>query len=135
MQHPGRAKGFSLLEILVAFVLASSSLGLLYTIQSNARKAIVSSEEQSIAIELLQSLLAESRTPLADLSQEASGTHNGKYYWHIGYAPYNSPVLASDQPSQFALAKVSIEVEWLSGSQTKSLSVQTLQPTTDTYDD
>ena len=50
--------GFTLIEILVAFTIATTSLGLLYQIHANSTATVLLSQDYQEATELAQSLVA-----------------------------------------------------------------------------
>jgi general secretion pathway protein I len=121
-----RARGFSLVEILVAFAIASSSLGLLYNIQRNSQRAVISAAEHTVAAELARSLLAESRTHLDAATDSLAGTYADKYDWTLTITPYGPGSAA--EGSLLPLSTVSVQVSWHSGTSARQLAMTTVRP-------
>lgn len=123
----GRARGFSLMEILVALVIASSSIGLLYNIQRNSQRAVVSAAEHTLAAELMRSLLAESLVYMNASINPITGTYADKYGWTMTFSPYDPPP-GTQETDLLPLTEVGVAVKWRSGATDKQLHAKTLRP-------
>ena len=119
--------GFSLIEIMVAFVIASASLGLLYTIQSQASHALAISEEYSIANELARSLLAEDTVLSSMPASPKSGTHADKFLWQVSYSPF-AESSGAEQENVLSLIAIELTIEWQSLDQIRRLDLNTVKP-------
>jgi general secretion pathway protein I len=89
-------KGFSLLEILVAFSIMAVALTIVLRIFGSGVNAAVVSEEYSIAVQIAESLMARVgvETPLE--AGEINGVEADLYEWQVRI----SPVIAPQAPLQ-----------------------------------
>jgi general secretion pathway protein I len=88
---PARQRGFTLLEVLVAFAILALSLGVLIHIFSTGLDNLALGGQYSRAILLAQSRLAALgvEEPLA--AGGSSGEFGDGYRWHVTVTPYNLP--------------------------------------------
>lgn len=117
-----RHKGFSLLEILVAFAIMAVALTIVLRIFGAGVNTAVISEEYNLAVQIAESILARTgvETPLQ--AGESAGTEADKYAWLVRITPVAEPPAAGRrfqsrqdqspaQPSR-KLMKVSVRVSW-----------------------
>ncbi|MGR9044374.1 MAG: type IV pilus modification PilV family protein [Gammaproteobacteria bacterium] len=109
-------RGFSLLEILVAFAVLALSLGILLRIFSGGVNNAIVADGYTSAIQIAESLLARTgvETPLEQ--GQASGVMDETYYWRISVSPYEiveTPLESS--PQAVSLMLVQVEVNWQEG--------------------
>lgn len=92
-----RHKGFSLLEILVAFAIMAVALTVVLRIFGSGVNNVVISEEYTLAVQIAESLMARVgiETPLQ--AGEFSGTENEQYDWRVVIRP-----VASSQPDKLS---------------------------------
>jgi general secretion pathway protein I len=122
MNH--RSRGFSLLEVLVAFAIAALSLGVLYQIVgTNARQAGGLSQHER-AMVLAESLLAAHETVPAQGLDEAS-TAAG-FGWRVRSRPYPAP--ANSAPQAPRLHEVLVNVRWQDGTAERAFDLSSLRP-------
>lgn len=118
-------RGFSLLEILVAFAIAAMALGMLYGVSgNNARQAGVLTQHER-AMVLAQSLLAAYQTvPPQGLNEagEAAG-----YGWRVASRPYATPVDHA-APQAAHLHEILVDITWLDGSTARNFELTSLRP-------
>ena len=83
-----KQKGFSLLEILIAFSILALSLGILLKIFSAGVNTAVVAEDYTAAVQIAQSLMAKTglETPLQ--AGQESGLENEKYHWLVEVSPF-----------------------------------------------
>lgn len=115
-----RHKGFSLLEILVAFAIMAVALTIVLRIFGSGVNAAVVSEEYNLAVQIAESLMARTgvETPLQ--AGEMSGVEGDKYAWLVRIAPLPEPPAArprfqsqQDQPASIQkLMAVMVRVSW-----------------------
>ena len=101
-------KGFSLLEILVAFSILSISLGILLKIFSSGVNTAIVAEEYTIATQVAESLMVRTgiETPLE--VGVINGDEKEKYYWRVAMEKISNPVDDEDESSEFMLVKVKV---------------------------
>jgi len=87
-QSPGQ-KGFSLLEILVAFTILALSLGVLLNIFSKGVYTAALSEDYTAAVQIAESLLAGVGVENELAEGQLDGTEHDKYQWTITSFPYD----------------------------------------------
>ena len=106
-----RHKGFSLLEILVAFSIMAISLGILLKIFSSGVNTAVIAEEYTIATQIAESLMAKTgvEEPLA--VGETSGTEAEKYHWRVSVENILNPA-GDDEEEVVELMAVQVTVQW-----------------------
>lgn len=95
-----RHKGFSLLEILVAFAIMAVALTIVLRIFGSGVNAATVSEEYTLAVQIAESLMARTgvETPLQ--VGEFNGTEGDKYDWWVHVTPVAGP--APEPTSRFA---------------------------------
>ncbi len=87
-----RPRGFSLLEVLVAFAVLAISLGVLMQIFSSSLRNADVSRDQAQAINLAQSLLASAGIEAPLLAGETSGELDGRMSWRLAITPFQGDV-------------------------------------------
>lgn len=120
MNNKSKQTGFSLIEVLAAFVIACTGLALLYNIQSNANRITVVSREYAIANGLAQSLIAEGSIQEGATATSTRDNFEGKYHWQIQYQPVSD--------GNLELLEINLLIEWPSVDQQRSLQVSTIKP-------
>ncbi|MDO9162534.1 MAG: prepilin-type N-terminal cleavage/methylation domain-containing protein [Methylococcaceae bacterium] len=80
--------GFSLLEILIAFSILALSLGILLKIFSSGVNTAQVTEEYTVAVQIAESLIAETGVTAPLQSGESSGVELQRYQWRISVTPY-----------------------------------------------
>ena len=114
-------KGFSLLEILVAFAIMAVALTIVLRIFGSGVNSAVVSEEYTLAVQIAESLMARIgvETPLQ--SGEYSGNEADKFEWLVRVTPVAGPPptktsrFQSQEPqvqSGLSLMAVHVRVSW-----------------------
>ncbi|MDD2759971.1 MAG: prepilin-type N-terminal cleavage/methylation domain-containing protein [Methylomonas sp.] len=109
-------KGFSLLEILVAFAIMAVALTIVLRIFGSGVNAAVVSEDYTIAVQIAESLMAATgvETPLQE--GELSGTEGDRYDWQVRISPVADSADNATQPDQarpvLRLFAVNVQVTW-----------------------
>jgi len=101
-------KGFSLLEILVAFSIMSISLGILLRIFSSGLNTAMVAEEYTVATQIAESLMARNGIEEPLNIGEISGVEEEKYHWRVTVENYVNP--ATEDETE--LMTVQVYVDW-----------------------
>ena len=128
------SRGFSLLEVLVAFVILALILGVLMQIFSGGLRNASRVDEYQQAMLLGQSKLASIGIEIPLKVSESDGEFDAVYRWHISIRPYLvAPTQTSDQTGlpvpilPVSLLEVEIQVLWGGSNQPRSASLKTLR--------
>lgn len=109
-------RGFSLLEILIAFSILALSLGILLKIFSAGVNTASVSEEYTTAVQIAESLMAQTGVESPLQQGEMSGVENERYQWLVSISPF-TPTIENFDPETLPalLFKVNVTVTWGDG--------------------
>ncbi len=121
-------RGFSLLEILVAFSILSIMLGILLKIFSGGVRVAEITGNYAEAVQIAESLLATVGIE-EDLAEgEQHGESNGIYSWRIDTRVFTPDVDAWDPDSAPVIPyRIDITVSWPSGNTQRSFTLSSLR--------
>jgi general secretion pathway protein I len=131
-----RAAGFSLLEVLVAFVIVALVGTALFRLFGGALNNASAAEDYSRAVLLAESRLASTAVESAPLREGATDqgrTDDGKYSWVTRVDPYVGPGTTADQQqlgqaANVVLWRISVTVSWPGAlGQDRTLSLATVR--------
>lgn len=119
--------GFSLLEVLVAFVIAALSLAVMYQIFSRGITSTVLGGEYAEAVAIAENKLAELGV-LEPLEETAtSGTVEDKYHWRLSFKdPDPDPDASFASP--FPLMEIELSLTWDARGGKRELLFHTIRP-------
>ena len=125
---PSQSKGFSLLEMLVALVILSFSLGALYQSATAAIRNLAIAEEYTRAIMLAESMLT-SVGYVSEAQLAISGTFD-VFNWEARSWPAEpSDTIPEDSPIQGQpLQYLEVTVRWAGGATDREISLLTVVP-------
>ncbi|MBZ4193682.1 MAG: type II secretion system GspH family protein [Candidatus Contendobacter sp.] len=121
-----RQRGFSLLEVLVAFAILSVSLGVLLQVFATGLRNVGLSDDYSQATLYAQSILAAMgrETPLSEGVR--SGPVNDRLSWRSTVSAY-AEGLPDPEKSRVRAYRVSVEVYWPGWVQNRAVTLETLR--------
>jgi len=119
-------RGFSLLEVLVAFTILAMLLGALFQVFSGGLRAASAGERYTRATVIAQSRLAAlgAEQPLRE--GVFSGTTDDAYGWRVTVSPYLDDQLPETDRVLLPLT-VSVEVFWEDGGTPRTLSLTSIK--------
>ncbi len=126
VQHP--QAGFSLLEILVAFVVMGLVVGTLLQVFGSGMRSAALSDEYSFAVQVAESRLQAVGTEIPVEAGNVSGTEEGTpYQWVVSM----QPVELDDDQDEFSLSvkpfQVTVVVSWSSAGQQREFALSSLR--------
>jgi general secretion pathway protein I len=126
-------RGFTLLEVLIAFVIAALAIGALFGGTAGGLEATSVAAKYDEAISLARSHLAAIGRGEAIRRQETSGVEGEDFTWHIRIRPAGTRQMTlTDQdrandvkPTAAVLYDVLITESWKAGGRTRQVSLAT----------
>lgn len=120
----GEDQGFTLIEVLVALVIASIGLGAMFQGTLGGLRAADLAGRTEEAVSRARSRLADlgQATPLA--AEDRSGDDGGGYRWRVRVAPLATRRGSPGEPVQ-ALYEVAVTIAWGSGGTAREVTLQT----------
>jgi len=118
-------RGFSLIEVLVSFVLLSMSLAVILQIFSTNLRAVDTVRKQTHALILAESKLAELGNEIPLAPGEQSG-ESGAFSWQLTVSPYAED---GDETNRIIheLYDVAMTVNWERGAGSSGIRLKTLR--------
>lgn len=126
-----RQRGYTLVEVLVAFAILALALTLLLGTLSGAARQVKWADEAGRAALHAQSLLAGVGVAESLHPEHREGTfEDGHYRWSLDIADYEDPLLPPpdrDDPAAPRLLQVSLQVQWGDPDPTRTLELRSLR--------
>lgn len=124
-----RARGFTLIEVLVAFAILALALGVLLQVFSGGLENARVSEAYTTAALLAESKLAAvgAEEPLAEGQSE--GRFDDRFRWRVDVRPYEEGRSGAADPDAWPVSafEVAVTVSWDQGDEERSVSLSTLR--------
>lgn len=138
-----RARGFSLIEVLVAFVVLAGGLGVLIAILSGGMNQVRWAQGQSEAVQVARSALDTLGTVDPITPGRSSGEAvDGRYRWELLVEPFEDSEVAIgafDDPQAAVQAsvvyRIDLELRWDGGGPRERLHMSTLRSVNAPMDD
>ena len=125
-------RGFSLLEVIVAFAIGAAALGLFAQIFGQGSRNLAVSSDYAVAVDLADSLLAE-YTEADDLTPLAERGATADYEWQVAISPYGAPPPAVESHGEvpidtdMRLLRVEVTVSWQRFGRRRSITSSSLR--------
>ena len=123
-----RQSGFTLLEVVTAFFITVTSLGVLFEIYAKGVTAAVLANEYASALSIAESRLAEVSNDALMRDLDDQGTAEGRYDWEIRASDYMIANRDEGAPTSYSLVQVDVSVEWQSRGTSHGIELRTLKP-------
>ena len=126
MTRAGGESGFTLIEVLVSFVIVALAMGALLQIFSSGLRSGYIAEQYSAAV-----LLAESKLEAVGIEEqlvegETSGAFDNGFRWTVSVRAYDDGADA-DQPGTIEAFAVAVTVAWDGSAGERSFELETLR--------
>lgn len=108
--HAQAQRGFSLIEVLVAFSIMGLSLGALYDVLGGSVRAVAQAERHTRAVLIAESVLARFDSIPPEGLDDAGAS--GEFSWQIQSVPV-APL--EGRPDAWTLHQVVVDVQWDDG--------------------
>lgn len=121
--RPSVVRGFSLLELLVAFAIMAMALGMIYRATGGAVRNVSTIEERQRAVWLVESVLSQiDGVPEKGVFRE--GEAQG-FRWSLRSTPYGGGVTNVNAPR---LHEVLVVVAWSDNGESRQIELTVLKP-------
>ena len=123
------ARGFSLLEVLIAFVIAILALGVMFRVAIEALNASQTAARHDEALVRARSHLTMATHGGSLMPGDWQGDDGGGYRWHLHVATVSlGAAHTADTPAEpMALYAVTVWVTWTEGDRTREVRLDTEQ--------
>jgi general secretion pathway protein I len=123
-----RCRGFSLLEVLVAFAVLALTMGVLFQVFSTGLRTAMVAEEYGEATRMAQSLLTEYAATRPLQAGDHSGSFDGTpYRWQAEISPMSTGDIAPGAAERFETYSVSVRVSWSGGAGERQVDLHTVR--------
>lgn len=123
-----RQSGFTLLEVIMAFFITVTSLGVLFEIYAKGVTSVALANEYASALSIAESRLAEVSHDEAMRNLDNRGAEEGGYDWTIRTTDYLVANRDEEAHTSYSLVLVDVNVSWQSQGKTRAIDLRTLKP-------
>lgn len=128
MSVSSRQQGFSLLEVLVAFVVMGLVVGVLLQLFGSSMRSTALADEYSFAVQLAESKLAAVGSEIPVEQGEVSGSEKGSgYRWQVSMQPLKLDDKMEEIPVPVELFQVEVTVIWQGGERPREYHLSSLR--------
>jgi general secretion pathway protein I len=126
-------RGFTLLEVVVALVIAAAALGIMFRVAGEGLTSVRAADGYQDAVSRAKSHLAAVGRDAALLEGESEGDDGGGYAWHLRIAPLaaagadKGPQLVGGEQAarQLVLYTVEVTVSWRDQTRQREVTLRT----------
>lgn len=135
MTRARRQRGYTLIEVIVAFMVLALGLSILLGILSNSTRQVRWADDAGRAALHAQSLLAQAGVGEALRAGHSEGVfEEGRYRWAMDVSPWRDPSLRDappqpEDPGAPKLLELVLDVRWGDGGPRNRLQLRTLRLT------
>lgn len=124
----GISLGFSLLEVLVAFVVMGLVVGVLLQLFGSSMRSTALADEYSFAVQLAESKLAAVGSEIPIKQGEVSGSvKQSGYHWQVNMQPLKLDDKMEKVPVPVQLFQVEATVTWQNGEKPREFHLSSLR--------
>ncbi|MYH70390.1 MAG: prepilin-type N-terminal cleavage/methylation domain-containing protein [Gammaproteobacteria bacterium] len=117
-------RGFTLLEVLVAFIITAMALGALYPVYVKGATTLDLARDYALALSIAESRLAE--TTVTATPQQ--GRELDRFDWDLSTQTYINVSLDDVSSLSYTLLLVEVNVHWQNRGKPHETTLQTLKP-------
>lgn len=131
--HTGhRSRGFTLLEVMLAFVVFALSFATVLEIMAGSMRSVRRSTDDTEVALLAQSLIDLVGTEIALEEGEFSGTGLDRYQWQLGISAYQATnesgrILELAELTGTQLLRIDLDINWMQGRRQRDLHFSTIR--------
>tara|TARA_R110002049_G_scaffold17416_24_gene67835 strand:+ start:70 stop:465 length:396 start_codon:yes stop_codon:yes gene_type:complete len=118
-----RQGGFSILEVLIAFVIMAMSMAALYHAIGGSVRGFAASDDR-VRAALVADSLFEMFESLPEQGVDVSGEQGERYRWRVYSEPFEVPF----ESPRWLLQQLHVEVRWGSGEDDRVVRLWSLRP-------
>jgi general secretion pathway protein I len=119
-----RQRGFTLLEVLVAFIIAAFALGLLFEGGIGGLASATTALRYEEALSRAQSHLAAASLGSELTASDRQGDEGQGYHWRVRVTPVRQAAGVDPTKPVAALFAVGVEISWQEGHGTRRVTLQ-----------
>ena len=130
MRSRGRQRGYTLIEVLVAFVILALSLTVLLRIFATGVRSVAVSADYAQAVLIAETRLASAGVDHPLTPGRHSGTELEKFRWTqtvSEYRPFAPAAPSARGGPAYAGYRVAVRVEWRNGTGSRSVDLATVR--------
>ena len=121
-------KGFSLLEVMVAFVVMGLVVGTILQLFGSSMNSVALSDEYSFAVQVAESRLAAVGSEIKVEDGSKSGEEKGSaYHWEVTMSPIKLSDEMEKLPVPLQLYQVEVVVTWKTGDRPREFHLSSLR--------
>jgi len=127
MRPDRRQSGYSLVEVLVAFVILAMALTVLFRIFSGGLRNVDAAANYSRALLVAEERLVAAGTGEALAAGEIEGTTGERYRWTRRITPYEPEGYEPARDSGVDAWRIEVEVTWDAGTRDRRVGLSTIR--------